>query len=510
MLLTETDLINMKITAEAGLNNSTIVRDLIQDDVTSDLKKVMERGEKYYVGEHDIFEKDFQKTYISETSTVDGVETETIELFKNRNRSNHHNVNSFHSILVDQKAAYLVGREPTISVSGAEKDTNLKAYEDIITGVADEELNETLSDLVIGASNKGTEYIHFYYDAEFKLKYCIVPANEVIPIYDTEHQTELIELVRYYNITVVKGKDKCLRKKVEWWTKNDVTYYTEDENGRYLLDHNYSINPMPHWFEISNLNGVESYREAHSWGRVPFIALKNNTRGISDLQKVKGLIDAYDLISSQGTNDLLDLVTLYWSIQGYGGETAGTIARKLQVNRAVNISDSSGSIDAKQIDLPVSGRIEWLKMLRRDVFNFGMGVDTDNDKLGNASGVSLKFQYTQLDLKANAMIPKLKSAIKDFFWFITDDYNRNNNTDYDSELINITINRTMITNDLETVQMIQLSDGVVSDKTLLSKHPFVDDVNAELKELEAQRKKELEAYPGYKGLGGDGNGETQQ
>lgn len=92
------------------------------------------------------------------------------------------------------------------------------------------------------------------------------------------------------------------------------------------------------------------------------------------------MIDAYDLISSQGTNDLLDLVTLYWSIQGYGGETAGAIARKLQINRAVNVSDSSGSIDAKQIDLPVSGRIEWLKMLRRDIFNFGMGVDTDNDK----------------------------------------------------------------------------------------------------------------------------------
>jgi phage portal protein, SPP1 family len=509
MLLTETDLINMKITVGAGLNNSAIVRDLINDDVSSDLKKIMETGEKYYVGEHDIRNKDFRKTNISETATVDGIETETRELFNNPNRSNHHNVNSFHSILVDQKAAYLVGREPTISVSGAEKSAELKAYEDIITMAANEELNEILSDLVIGASNKGTEYIHFYYDAEFKLKYCIVPANEVIPIYDTEYQTELVELVRYYNITVIKGKDKCLRKKVEWWTKEDVTYYTEDENGRYLLDNKYPINPMPHWFEISSLNGVESHRDAHSWGRVPFIALKNNTRCISDLQKIKGLIDAYDLISSQGTNDLLDLVTLYWSIQGYGGETAGVIARKLQVNRAVNVSDSSGSIDAKQIDLPVSGRIEWLKMLRRDIFNFGMGVDTDNDKLGNASGVSLKFQYTQLDLKANAMMPKLKTAIKDFFWFITDDYNRNNGTDYDSNLINISVNKTMITNDLETVQMIQLSKGDVSDKTLLAKHPFVDDVNEELKELETQEKKNMEAFAKYQNLGGDDSDQTK-
>jgi phage portal protein, SPP1 family len=486
MFLTETDLINMKITAEAGLNNSTIVKDLINDDIFSDLKKQMETGEKYYVGEHDIYKKDFCKTYISETSEVDGSEVETRKIFRNPNRSNHHNINPFHAILVDQKAAYLVGREPTISVRGAENDPKLKEYENIITAAGDEKLNEILSDLVIGASNKGVEYIHFYYDTEFKLKFCIVPANEIIPIYDTEHQTELVELVRYYDITVIKGKEKSLRKKVEWWTKNDVTYYAEDDDGKFLLDNKYATNPMPHWFEISSLNGMEKHRDTHSWGRVPFVVLENNSRRISDLQKIKGLIDAYDLISSQGTNDLLDLVTLYWSIQGYGGETAGEIAKKLQINRAVNVSDSTGNIDAKQIDLPVSGRIEWLKMLRRDIFDFGMGVYTNNDRLGNASGVSLKFQYTQLDLKANTMMPRLKSAIKDFFWFITEDYNRNNGTSYDSSFINITINRTMITNDLETVQMIDLSKDVVSKKTLLSKHPFVDDVNEEMKGLEAQ------------------------
>lgn len=44
----------------------------------------------------------------------------------------------------------------------------------------------------------------------------------------------------------------------------------------------------------------------------------------------------------------------------------------------------------------------------------------------------------------------------------------------------------MITNDLETVQMIDLSRDIVSKKTLLSKHPFVDDVNEEIKVLETQ------------------------
>ena len=54
MLLTQTDLINMKISSEAKINNSDIIKDLINDDVTSSLKKNMMLGEKYYQGEHDI------------------------------------------------------------------------------------------------------------------------------------------------------------------------------------------------------------------------------------------------------------------------------------------------------------------------------------------------------------------------------------------------------------------------------------------------------------------------
>lgn len=117
---------------------------------------------------------------------------------------------------------------------------------------------------------------------------------------------------------------------------------------------------------------------------------------------------------------------LYWAIQGYGGETAQAIVKKLQMNRAVHVEGGDGGrIEAKQISLPVEGRLEWLKMLRRDIFHFGQGIDTDADRFGNApSGVSLKFQYTQLDLKANALAVKLKRALKEFFWFVTNDYNR--------------------------------------------------------------------------------------
>ncbi|MGL4791377.1 MAG: phage portal protein [Anaerotignaceae bacterium] len=481
MFLTQTDLINAKISAEAGYNLSKCIKDLINEDIISRQKKLMTEGERYYVSEHDVENMDFRSKYISETV----YDKEELHNFRNPNRSNHHIVNSFHKILVDQKASYIVGREPTVSVLGAESDNELKEYENHISNFTKDFFNETIQDLVIGASNKGFECLHIYYDENGVLKYLIVPSNEVIPIYDTTHQTELVELIRYYNITIVKGKKKVIRKKVEWWTKKNVTYYCEDDYGEFYLDSSIEVNPLPHWFTVSEIDGIEKTRVPHSWGRVPFIILKNNSKLTTDLQPIKALIDAYDLISSEGTNSLLDLVELYWVIQGYGGETAAAIASKLQINRAVSISDAGGAIDAKQVDIPVTGRIEWLSMLRRDIFRFGMGIDIDNFKFGSApSGVSLKFQYTLLDLKANALSVKIKGFIKDFFYFVTMDLNRRLKKNYNYKQIEVRLNKSMITNDLDTVNMIIQSKGLVSDKTLLAIHPFVDDVNAEMIEKE--------------------------
>ena len=122
--------------------------------------------------------------------------------------------------------------------------------------------------------------------------------------------------------------------------------------------------------------------------------------------------------------------------------------------------------------------------------------------------MSLKFQYTLLDLKANAMAAKLRNVIKDYFWFVTDDYNRINGTSYNSDDIVVTINKTMITNDLETVNMICSSAGIVSKQTLLENHPMVSDVNEELKRLEKEERDDIEAFAKY-GLkeGGAGNDE---
>jgi len=483
--------------AEGALNESDILKYIINDDIDSVQKKNMQKGEMYYNGEHDVLQKDFTSSKLLEAEKKEGVVQQKFTTFRNINRSNHKNINAFLKILVDQKTAYLVSKEPTIKVSGAEESTQKKAYEKMLCEFADDNFNEVLQDLVTGASCKGFEVLHIYYDDNGELQYCIVPANEIIAIYDTNNQKELLEVIRYYDITVVENGQKYIRKKVEWWTKQNVTYYIERESNLFVKDTSISVNPAPHYWSITTLDGFQKNKQGHSWGRVPFLLLKNNRNSTTDLEHIKGLIDAYDLISSEGTNNFLDLVELYWVIYGFGGDNASSTLKKLQINKAVNMmsSGSDGRIEAKQIELPVAGRLEFLKMLRKDIFHFGMGVDTDSDKFGNApSGVSLKFQYTLLDQKAGNMIAKLRKVIKELLWFVTEDYNSKHNTAYDANDIQIDINKNIITNDVEMVNMIQASKGIVSDKTLLAVHPFVSDVNAEMQEIEAQEQKAIEKF----------------
>ncbi|MCI8628689.1 MAG: phage portal protein [Firmicutes bacterium] len=476
MYITEIELMKQKLEAVHKGNESELIKAIIADDMNSSIKKEMMEGEKYYCCQHDVLQKNFSVKHFSETyQTPEGKQEERMKLLSNPNRSNHHVVCPFHHVLVEQKVSYLVAKEPSILVKG-ENDAHTQKYEKLLSELADEKFNGVLYEWIVGASNKGVEYVHVYYDKNGKLQYCVVPAEELIVFYDSVNKTEIEQVIRYYYFNIVEnGKEQAV-KKVEWWTKNDVTYYIEKSDGSYQKEQN----PTGHWTIIKE-NMEEIEKEQHGWGKVPFIALRNNSKELSDLKMIKGLIDAYDLICSEGTNSLLDLVDLYWVIAGYGGETASAIAKKLQVNRAVQISDSSGKVETKQVHLPIEGRIQWLKLLRKDIFHFGMGVDTDSENLGNApSGVSLKFQYAMFNLKINGIVPEIKKSLKQLFCFLLEDCNRKNDTDYNVNSIDIKLNLNSITDDMEMVNMITASKGIVSEKTLLAQHPFVQDVNSEI------------------------------
>ncbi len=453
---------------------------LAQEAAADPRRQKMEEGERYFSCRHDVLNQNLREKLIDETEEGG----EKLKRFYNPNRSNFRVANPFHRILVTQKTAFLVNREPSLIVTG--EGTAYQQYRDELSQFADEKFGEILYRWVVGASNKGVEYVHVYYDDTGKLDYCIVPAEEITVLYDEKDREKMTDVIRFYESEYWENGVHKYQKKAEWWTKDDVTYYTESGNGSY-----HKVGDSPHWNVSFQIDGKEVARESHGWGRLPFIPLKNNEREESDLTLIKGLVDAYDLISSEGTNNLLDLVDLYWVIRGYGGEAAGSIAKKLAINKAVHIDDSEGGVEAKQVQLPVEARIQWLNMLRRDIFHFGMGVDTDNEDWQKApSGVALKMRYSSFKLKAGSIAPYLRKAIGQLCSFVAEDLDRKDGGGRSKMQVQVILNESDMSDDLETVQIINLSKGLVSDETLLGKHPFVRDVNAERKQLELEKKEE--------------------
>ena len=68
------------------------------------------------------------------------------------------------------------------------------------------------------------------------------------------------------------------------------------------------------------------------------------------------------------------------------------------------------------------------------------------------------------------------------------------NSDYTYTEIKPVFTRNIPSNDVETVEMIKQLYGMISDKTLLSQLPFIEDVQAELDALEKQKEDSLDNY----------------
>lgn len=453
-------------TAQFRINDSTIIKDLIEEHDTSR----MIPGPKYYNNENDIIKR---KQYYYK----DGHKTE------DETKSNNKLPHNWHKLLVDQKVSYLVGKPIALQV----KEEN---YGERLSLVLGEEWDDTLTELAKNSSNKGTEWLHTYINREGLFKLIIIPAEEIIPIYDTSLQENLEAVLRYY-LVEVNGKDRI---RVEWWTRDMVTFYIQDDSGEYILDDTEESNPDSHYY----------YNDmGYGWGKVPFIEFPNNEERNSDLKFYKELIDSYDLNVADLANNLEEIQEIIMILKGYESTDLSVFNENLRYYKTIKVSGDPGSgVDKLELQIPIEAKKEMLDRLEENIFLFGQGVNMKTDKFGNSpSGVSLKFLYSLLDLKASVMERKFRKAVKRLLWFTTEYINIIDKKKYDNTTIQVTFRKTMITNDKEDVDIAKASKGVISDETIVANHPWVEDVGEELARIKKQEETDLDKFRDYDGLG---------
>lgn len=383
--------------------------------------------------------------------------------------TNHRVSHNWHKILVDQKVAYLLGRPPVISAEDEQ-------FAEQLNVLLDETWDDRLQELAKNASNKGTEWLMPFIDAAGNFRYIIIPAEQCIPVYETDYEEELVAMLRYYP-AVVGGETKT---RAEWWTAEGVSTYIETEAGVYALE-----SEDGHFL----MNGVPM-----GWGQVPFVEFPNNIERFADLKYYKEQIDVYDTIVSDLANDLTDVQKLIFVLKGYGGQSLAEFLQNLRYYRAIQVDPDAGAgVETLSADPPITAIDSALDRLEENIYLFGQGVNTKTDKFGSApSGIALKFLYSLLDLKSNIMARRFSVAITNFCWFAARYLEIKGVGTFDPHSVKITYNKSLLINDLELSQIAASSMGIISQETIVAHHPWVEDAQAELTRLQSEQESKVD------------------
>lgn len=438
----------------------------------------MIKGEKYYKTENDILNRTMIR-YEDEAPVTD--ETKT----------NNKLAHGFMHNLVDDKVNYLLVKPYTLKCED-------EVYLDVVESTLGNRFQKKLGQLGAETSNKGIAWMHVYIDSEGLFRTMKISSEQIIPLWlDNDHE-ELQALIRYYDVEVYEGKEKKYITKIEYWTPDNVAYYVK-QKGEVIVDAEMYLD------EANSYDGhFKVGDEAKNWGKVPFIPFKNNDFELPDLQFIKTLVDNYDLSRSDVANLLEDIKNVIFVLKGYGGQSLGVFMRDLAYYRAIKIdSDEDAGVDSIESDIDIDAAKEHYNTLKNDIFDFGQGVDKSSDKLGNSpSGIALKFIYSGLDLKCNALEDSFKWAFEQLLYFVNMYLTETKQTVSDKE-ISIVFNRDIAINESQTITDAQNSKGVISNKTIISNHPWVDKVDEEIKQIEEEGKYEDPMFLGK----GKGEGE---
>lgn len=449
------------------LTTPELIKIYIDEFETSAQRQLMLKGEKYYRVENDILDRKMHR-YENEQLVIDDT------------KANHRLAHGFMHEFVEDKVNYLLSKPYTME---CEDEDYLKLVKDTLG----KRFQHKLVQLGTECSNKGIAWTYEYIDEHGKKKSKKIPSEQCIPLWvDNDHE-ELQAMIRYYQVEVYEGKEKKYVTKIEYHTPDGVEYYIQDKGGQVMLDAEMYLDQpedggilIPH-FTINDAPG--------SWERVPFVPWKNNDYELPDLQFVKTLIDEYDISRSDVGNLLEEIKQIIYVLKGYGGQDLSEFIHDLAYYHGIKVdADEHAGVDKLEHTINIDAAEKHFKQLLKDIYRFGQAVDKGQDSLGNSpSGIALKFLYSGLDLKCNRMEDNFKWSFEQQLYFVNKYLELTNKKVSDKE-ITIVFNRDIAINESQAITDCQNSMGVISHKTILSMHPWVENVDAELKQIKEENK----------------------
>ncbi|EHQ92155.1 phage portal protein [Desulfosporosinus youngiae] len=472
----------IKAGSRTAMNLEEIIKLEISEWKASEELGWMYVGQRYYANNPDILRR--KRLVIGEGG----------QLVEDKNLANNKLVHNFLKKLVKQKVGYLLSKPLSIQ-------TDNTAYQELLQKYFNKAFLQALKNLGKEAIIKGKAWLHIYYNDQGLLSLKRIPAEEIIPLWrDTEH-TMLDALIRIYEVETYLGITKTIVTKVEFWDTSGVKRYILSDD---QLTPDFEQGEWDSHFRllVNKAEGGKPGEKLYNWERIPFICFKYNDDEVPLIKDVKSLVDDYDKRKSSNSNDLDDLPNSIYVIKDYDGTDLGEFRHNLSVYRAVKVTEDGG-LETKSLEINTEAYKNHMEMDRKDIYEFGRGVDTQSDKFGNSpSGIALKFLYSDLDMDANDFEAEFQAGLEQLRWFIDQHIANTARQDFSEETVDFILNRDILMNETDTITNAKNSVGIISDETVISNHPWVTDAKDELKRVKEEREESLSDYPG---LGGENN-----
>lgn len=394
------------------------------------------RLKDYYAGNHDILGK----------------------AQRSNNAPNNRIVANYCEYIANMSTGFFMGQP--VAYSSVSGDTEaVKALQDVFRYNDEAEGNLQLAG---ESSVTGAAYEVLYLDADAEIRFCSIPAEQMILVTDSTLEENLVAAIRCYRVLGLDGSS--YRDYVDVYDAQTVTRY--DYNAGKIARRG---EPRPHYFD-----------------GVPVIEYPNNEARRGDFEGVMTLVDAYNKAQSLTLDDMEDFTDAYLILKGMGGTTAEDVA-ELRRNKVINI-DAEGGAEWLIKNLNDT-YIENIKTrLQNDIHKFSSIPDMSDDAFaGNASGVAIKYKLIGLEQIRSRKERCFKKGLQRRIELIAGMLKMKSKADIDFRNIEITFTANIPANNQEQADIVKTLYGLVSQKRLLSLLPFVTDPAEELEELKREQ-----------------------
>lgn len=472
-----------------GQPNVNFLATIVAEWQNSDKRKNMFEAQEYFGGKNTFISGKLRKAVGEKGNLVVCNRLENTKL-----------PHAFLHKLVNQKVSYLLSKDFSIQT---EKDK----YAEILGEFFDKHFMRKLKNVGKDAVINGVAWLQVYYDEEGNLCSKRIPSEEVFPFWKDVDHTELDALLRIYSLWHYDQQgNKTEIKKVEYYTTEGVWYFQQDGNNL-IPDPDKSVQKGSNFrmeVEVVNKETGEPEKTVQEamWQKIPFICFKYNTEELPLLAHIKELIDDYDTTTSGLSDAIKDSPRSAKVVSGMEGEDKQTFIRNFSTLGLAFVAPD-GKVENLGVDIEHQSVEAHANRLRKDIFEFGGGVDTQNENLGVASGVALKFRYADLDMDCSFMGNEFSAALEELVWFVAQDILVKTGEDYTEEDVEFIFNTDMAMNESEVIDNLAKSTDL-SLETRLANHPYVTDLQEEMDRKKKEQQEAMEDF-GFDEPGGAGD-----